>query len=457
MLQTEIHLTFAPRIAALSLSLFLVACGGDGSGNNDSVQPSTTGQEALISADLLASPAEIDQPWIFGEPSSVAVVDGLYSFVPTGLDPEDDPLTYSVENLPSWASFDASTGRVGGVPKNKDVGYYSGISITVSDGESVVPLAPFDIEVEKAPDVVRKKNPGHYISMVRSDDQDDIIDSLRPGVQGVQKRFYWKDFEPRPGQYDFSNLQSDLDLLAASGGMMIVFVEDKTFNGQVPTPDYLSAYTLENRNRGYTVIRWDPYVVERFKLLLTAMGEKFDSHPAFEGIAIQESAPGLTSAQLAENNYSPELYRDAIIDVLTTAATAVPGSNVFWYMNFMPQRMGYLMDIALAVAPAGVVVGGPDVLPDDWSLNRHAYPMYDELKGKVTLFNSVQFNSYNHLHDDNSYPTKYWTMDELFSFARDELHVSYLMWNRKTWRTPSDSYTWNDALPTIANNPTFNP
>ena len=165
---------------------------------------------------------------------------------------------------------------------------------------------------------------------------------------------------------------------------------------------------------------------------------------------------GFSDATLNANGYTPEKYRDALITVLKDASQSFSGSRVFWYMNFLSRSQAYLGEVASAVAPLGVVMGGPDALPDDYALKKLTYPFYEHYKGQMPLFCSAQFNSYKHLHQDSSYKTKYWTMDELFRFMRDDLHVNYVFWTRKTWSNPSGSYDWTDALQVIERNPAFN-
>ncbi|CAN5288427.1 hypothetical protein BH24PSE2_BH24PSE2_18100 [soil metagenome] len=433
-------------------------------------------------------------PKISGTPSTSVKVGDVYSFRPQATDSDADELIFGIENRPSWANFNSHTGRISGTPGAGAVGRTSEIVIEVTDGKATARLQPFSIHVE--PDssgggggaggggaggggaggggaggggggaggggagggtVDRKYHPGHYVSMTRFDDQAAMIEAIKPGVVGMQKRYYWKTFEPTLGVYDFSELKSDLDLLAGQGMQLVVFIEDKTFNGELPTPKYLQAqHTLKNRNRGYTAIRWDAYVLTRFKALIKELGQRFDGHPAFEGIAIQETSLSLDGTLLTAHGYTPEKYRDAIIDTLLTARASMPKSQVFWYMNFLVRRQGYIVEIANAVAPQGVAMGGPDILPDSYSLKTHSYPLYDDFKGKMILFNSMQYDSYAHEHAGGGALTKYWTMGELFRFARDELHVNYVFWNRKGWRSPKDSYAWSDAIPVIGSNIAFN-
>lgn len=303
----------------------------------------------------------------------------------------------------------------------------------------------------------RRYHPGHYITVTAWDTHADMMDAIKPGVAGIQKRYDWRSLEPTQGNYDFSQIASDLNFVAGQGLQYVVLIEDKTFNRQVPTPNYLSSYTLHNKAGGYTVERWNATVVARMQALLTAMAARFDGNPNFEGVAIAESALSLDDATLNANGYTPERYRDALIQVLKTAASAFSHSQVFWYMNFLTGQQDYLSDIAKTAAPLGVAMGGPDILPDDASLELHTYPLYKDFQGKMPLFNSAQMDSYKHLHANKSAATKYWTMTELYRFGRDNLHLNYIFWHRKTRRTPSDSYMWTDALPVIERNPTVNP
>ena len=196
-------------------------------------------------------------------------------------------------------------------------------------------------------------------------------------------------------------------------------------------------------------------MVDRLNALIKAMG-KFDSHPNFEGIATQETSLGFDSTVLKANGYTPEKYRDAYINVLSAATTSLPTSRVFWYQNFFVGNQSYIGQIAAAVAPKGVVMGGPDVLPDNPALVSKSYPYYTQFHGKMPLFSQVEPVCYSALHMTSGYSTKYWTPAEQFKYARDKLHVNYMIWVRLPNATPADSYDWLDAVPVMGANPTFN-
>lgn len=302
----------------------------------------------------------------------------------------------------------------------------------------------------------RKFHPGHYVAMLHTHRSHSYMkDALRPGVRGILKRYRWRQLEPRAGVYDFGELKSDLDWAAANNVQLIAMIEDKTFKLERPTPAYLDAYTLRNRAGGYTVLRWNPYVVQRWNTLVKALG-RFDSHPAFEGIATQETSLGFPGTVLKANGYTPEKYRDAYINMLTSASQSLPTSRVIWYQNFFAGNQSYIGRIAEAVASKGVVMGNPDVLPDNRNLVSKSYPFFTQMKGRMPLLAQVEPVCYSAPHLTSGYSTKYWTMPELFRYARDNMHANYVVWVRMPKPIPWDSYAFPDAVPVIKNNPTFN-
>jgi hypothetical protein len=86
-------------------------------------------------------------PTITGTPAGSVAVGQAYSFRPTASDPDGQALTFSITNRPSWAGFDASTGRLTGTPAAGNVGTTSNIVITVTDGAASASLPGFSVAV----------------------------------------------------------------------------------------------------------------------------------------------------------------------------------------------------------------------------------------------------------------------------------------------------------------------
>jgi Putative Ig domain len=127
-------------LAGVVLALSLVACGqvstssGPAPGSNPTDVPSSPGS----TADSLA---------ISGTAPDHVVAGQRYSFTPKTAGPSGSHLSFTIANLPGWASFDSSTGKLGGTPSSSSIGTYANIEISVSDGQETVKLPAFSIDV----------------------------------------------------------------------------------------------------------------------------------------------------------------------------------------------------------------------------------------------------------------------------------------------------------------------
>ena len=86
-------------------------------------------------------------PVVSGTPAGAVTVGQAYSFLPVATDPDGQALTFSIANKPSWATFNASTGRLDGTPGAANVGQHTNVVITVSDGAASASLPAFSITV----------------------------------------------------------------------------------------------------------------------------------------------------------------------------------------------------------------------------------------------------------------------------------------------------------------------
>jgi hypothetical protein len=85
---------------------------------------------------------------ISGSPSPSVCEGSAYSFQPAVQG--SSSVTYSVQNMPAWATFTTATGKLAGTPPAASVGTYSGIVITASDGTASAALPAFSIKVVPA-------------------------------------------------------------------------------------------------------------------------------------------------------------------------------------------------------------------------------------------------------------------------------------------------------------------
>ena len=96
-----------------------------------------------------ATPTANTAPSISGSPPTSVRVGQSYYFRPSASDREGNPLTFSIANRPSWATFNTDNGALSGTPGSGTTGTYSNVTIRVSDGRLTSSLQ-FTINVQPA-------------------------------------------------------------------------------------------------------------------------------------------------------------------------------------------------------------------------------------------------------------------------------------------------------------------
>lgn len=128
-------------LAALILSgitlLALSGCGSIGGVESDNVSPQESDDPVTVNT----------APRITGTPQLMVAPGQQYSFTPNASDPDGDALTFYVQNLPAWATFDAHTGRISGTPTATDIGTFYDISIRVTDDRDSATLSAYSVTV----------------------------------------------------------------------------------------------------------------------------------------------------------------------------------------------------------------------------------------------------------------------------------------------------------------------
>jgi hypothetical protein len=89
-------------------------------------------------------------PTITGTPATTATAGTLYTFTPKASESDGDPLSFSVRNKPSWASFSIATGTLSGTPAAANAGTFSNIVISTSTGHASASLPAFTITVKSS-------------------------------------------------------------------------------------------------------------------------------------------------------------------------------------------------------------------------------------------------------------------------------------------------------------------
>ncbi len=137
-------LSGTPTMAAVGVSAGITILASEGA-DTGSLGPFTirVNPQTVISSPLAVSNA----PGISGNPGGVAIAGRVYTFTPTASDPGGDPLVFSVQNAPGWATLNSVTGELSGTPSLADLGTFAKITLSVADGTHSASLAQFSIVV----------------------------------------------------------------------------------------------------------------------------------------------------------------------------------------------------------------------------------------------------------------------------------------------------------------------
>jgi hypothetical protein len=130
------------RVMGLLACICLSGCLDD-DGNKSPTAANSTAATGAASTSGNRAPA------IGGTAITAVTVGSPYSFTPSTSDADGDPLTFSISNKPSWATFSTLTGSLTGTPGTADIGTYANIAISVSDGTATTALTAFSVAVSQ--------------------------------------------------------------------------------------------------------------------------------------------------------------------------------------------------------------------------------------------------------------------------------------------------------------------
>jgi hypothetical protein len=190
-------------------------------------------------------------PTIKWPPSTTATEDSIYAYQPIVVDADGDKLTFNISNRPAWASFNTSTGYLSGTPDNGDVGTYSDIKISVSDGLASASTGAFSITVSNTNDTpvisgspmtrLEENNPYNFQPSASDPDGDKLVFS-------ISGRPSWATFNNSTGQLSGTPGASD----TGTYSNILISVSDGTASSNL-TAFSIIVDTIEPSNTGPTI------------------------------------------------------------------------------------------------------------------------------------------------------------------------------------------------------------
>ena len=174
-------------------------------------------------------------PQVNGTPGVAVEAGSLYQFLPSASDADGDPLTFSVSNKPTWTTFEAANGLMSGIPAESDVGLYSGIVVSVSDGKITTSLPAFTISVSSPfsntaptingspPATATQGSPYSFTPTASDADQD-------PLTYSISGRPLWTTFDSSSGT--LSGIPTSANVGVHSG--IVISVSDGSAISRLP-------------------------------------------------------------------------------------------------------------------------------------------------------------------------------------------------------------------------------
>ncbi|MCJ7557736.1 MAG: putative Ig domain-containing protein, partial [Gammaproteobacteria bacterium] len=191
---TRRTIALAKHASWLAVAILLAGCGAGASDQAD------TGS-ALIAN---------QPPALSGIPQGkITITSGdNFNVQPQANDADGDSLDFSILNKPAWASFDTGTGRLSGRPGATDVGSYSGIVISVTDGIDTTNGNAFEVVVDAAGAPVTNTPPtlsGNPSTSVKSGERYSFLPTASDAdgdtlLFSINNRPTWAQFNDQTGE-----------------------------------------------------------------------------------------------------------------------------------------------------------------------------------------------------------------------------------------------------------------
>ncbi len=279
---------------------------------------------------------------------------------------------------------------------------------------------------------------------------------------GVQVAYSWNQLEHTKDEYDFSLIKEDLKFLERSKKKLFIQIQDVSFS---PQRNFAPKYLREDRiyngganktysfkdyeeteytQEGWATRRWDPEVQKRLHKLYAALGKEFDG--VVEGINTEETSVEFGSGKLHPPGFTCLRYKDAITENLAALKKAFPRSTVIAYANFMPGcKVPGLASSSLKAVyefawANNIGVGGPDLFP--YKKEQKSYPLIKDSHKKVPTSLAVQDGNYRYINPNTN---KRITAEEIYQFAENELHLTYIFWGTE------NPFFQSETLPLLKN------
>jgi hypothetical protein len=189
---------------------------------------------------------------ISGNPPTQVTAGAAYSFTPTTNASSSTALTFSIQNKPSWATFNTATGMLSGTPASSQVATYSNIGISVTNGTQTSSLPAFSIKVAAPSALSISGTPPSAVNVGSLYNFTPTVSNPGGGTLtfSIQNKPAWASFNGANGQLTGTPA-------AASAGTysnIIISVSDGTNNAALPG----FSIAVNQVSNGSATLTWTP-------------------------------------------------------------------------------------------------------------------------------------------------------------------------------------------------------
>jgi len=280
---------------------------------------------SLAAFSITVSTAPVDgPPTISGNPATSASVGSAYSFTPSATDPEGHALTFSIQNLPAWMTFSATTGRLSGTPSAANIGDFPNISISVTNGTATASLPAFTLTVTASVDGAPTISGNPANSVVAGSTYSFTPNASDPQghalIFSIQNQPAWASFNANTGQLSGTPAAADVGNYTD----ITISVSNGTRTASLPA----FSITVTQLTTATVTVSWNiPTQNTNGTPLTNLAGFRvyFGTDPNNLTQSEQIANPGVTSYVLT--NLAPGTWYIGLVDY-TTAGVASSFSNI---------------------------------------------------------------------------------------------------------------------------------
>lgn len=272
-----------------------------------------------------------------------------------------------------------------------------------------------------------------------------LLTAHKFGTKGVWITHEWCRLEPKRRQYDFKDMDAQVDYMVANHpDCHIVFqISDQSYTSyehQSP-PDWLGDNRIKKTAQaGWVSATWHESVMDDLISLHYEVNHRYRDVCQFYGTATSETTIGINDPnQHIALHYTPEKRAVTLERLAKTIATAFPHKRLFFFQNFLPggtpQR---LLELCLEIAkpPYEVAIGGPDLIPYREGLSEKHSKMAHALETRVYVPIYLNLPDWVHKFCSAQYETFRSTHPKLVVELARRLKLQAIIWNNGMWEKP---------------------